>query len=111
MRLPGETTWSSGKCIQLVGPRSYKVRVGSKEYIRNRRQLIPTDQPLEENCVPEMLDQPMEQKNTDSTGETTNQPAEPETISSPKTPVLRRSERARRAPAWMEDYVPSNYLN
>ena len=25
MRLPGETTWSSGECIQLVGPRSYKV--------------------------------------------------------------------------------------
>ena len=111
MRLPGETTWSSGECIQLVGPRSYKVRVGSKVYIRNRRQLIPTEQPLEENWVPEILDQNMEQKDKNLVDETVNQPPESETVSPPKTPALRRSERVRRAPSWLEDYVPSDSLN
>ena len=46
MRLPGETTWSSTECIRLFGPRSYKVRVGITEYIRNRRQLILTGKPM-----------------------------------------------------------------
>lgn len=46
MKLPGEATWSSGECIQLVGPSSYKIRVGCKVYVRNRRQLIPTGKPL-----------------------------------------------------------------
>ena len=46
MRLPGKATWSSGEYIRLVGPRSYKIRVGSKIYVRNGHQLIPTGNPL-----------------------------------------------------------------
>ena len=93
MRLPGETTWSSGECIQLVGPRSYKVRVGNTEYIRNRRQLIPTGKPLESNELPEIVDQSIEQRDNESEDMATSQPPEPATVSPPRTPVLRRSER------------------
>ena len=57
MRIPGETIWSSGECIRLVGPRSYKIRVGNREYIRNRRQLIPTNKPSESNGIPEIVDE------------------------------------------------------
>ena len=49
MRLPGETTWTSGVCTDLVGPRSYKLRVGEKIYRRNRRQLIQADDPIMQN--------------------------------------------------------------
>jgi len=50
MRLPGENTWTMGKCIKTVGPRSYEVQVGGNMYRRNQRQLILIDKatPTEE---------------------------------------------------------------
>ena len=35
LRLPGESTWSTGECKGLVGPRSYEVQVGERSYRRN----------------------------------------------------------------------------
>ena len=116
MRLPGETTWSSGECIRLVGPRSYKVRVDSKVYIRNRRQLIPIGKPVPPNEVSEMPDQkvteddgPTQPKETSS-----NEQSEPDFASPPRVvtaPALHRSDRIHKAPAWMADYVPSRLVN
>ena len=46
MRLPRQTTWTQGICTGQCGPRSYKVQVGHREFRRNRRQLIPTKEPV-----------------------------------------------------------------
>ena len=107
MRLPGETT-CSGECIRLVGPRSYKVRVGNTEYILNKQQLIPTGKPSESNELPEIVDQSIEQRDNESEDMATSQPPEPATV---RTPDLRHSERVRQAPSWTKDYVPSNSVN
>ena len=111
MRLPGETSWSSGECIRLVGPRSYKIRVGNREYIRNRRQLIPINKPSESNGIPEIVDERIEQRDGGLEDMVASPPSEPVTVSPPGTPILRRSERVRQAPSWMKDYVPSNSVN
>ena len=113
MRLPGEATWSSGECIRLVGPRSYKISVGSKVYVRNRRQLIPTGKPL----VPkEVSDQNGDEDDgsMQPTEKPVDQSLEPDPASSPgvvTTPTLHRSDRIRKAPSWMVDYVTSSSIN
>ena len=49
MRLPGEKTWTPGKCTGHVGPRSYNVKIGATIYRRNRCQLVCAgEQPREE---------------------------------------------------------------
>ena len=116
MKLPGETTWSSGECIRLVGPRSYKVRVGSRVYIRNRRQLIPIGKPVPPNEVSEMPDQKVTEDDgpTQPTETPSNEQSEPASASPPRgvtAPALRRSDRIHKAPAWMADYVPSSLIN
>jgi len=40
MKLPGAETYTKGNVIGSRGPRSYRVRVNGKTYVRNRRQLI-----------------------------------------------------------------------
>ena len=42
MKIPGSEVWTPGECIQEVSPRSYIVRVGDRQYRRNRRQLLHT---------------------------------------------------------------------
>ena len=42
VRLPGQSTWSTGTCTGLAGPRCYDVQVGERIYRRNRRQLRNT---------------------------------------------------------------------
>ena len=93
MRLPGETTWSSGECIRLVGLQSYKVRVGSKVYIRNRHQLIPIGKPVP-NEVSEMPDQKVTEDDgpTQPTETSSNEQSEPDSASPPivvTAPALR----------------------
>ena len=44
MHLPGQKTWSRGVCESLVGPRSYRVKVRESKFVRNRRQLIGSDE-------------------------------------------------------------------
>ena len=48
MRLPGEKTWSPGVCTRLAGPRSYEVTVGGRTFRRNWRQLIRTNEDLQD---------------------------------------------------------------
>ena len=45
MRHPGETTWISGVFVGQHGPSSYNVRVGDRQFQRNRRQLLHTREP------------------------------------------------------------------
>ena len=116
MRLPGETTWSSGECIRLVGPWSYKIRVGSKVYVRNRCQLIPIGKTVPPNGVSEMPDQKMNEDDgpTQPTKTTSNEQSEPDSASPPRVvpaPALRHSDQIHKAPAWMADYVPSSLVN
>ena len=101
MRLPGQTTWSAGVCKGLVGPRSYEVKVGEGSYRRNHRQLIHADEPP-------LLDLPQEEPRISQESPVHDQQHTMPTVttSSSDPPVLRRSGRTRKPPAWMTDYVP-----
>ena len=59
MRLPGEKRWSQGVCTGLVGPRSYGVRVGESQFVRNRRQLIRSDEQPMMPSPPELDELPL----------------------------------------------------
>jgi hypothetical protein len=48
LKLPGSETWSKGQVTGRRGTRSYRVRVDGKVYVRNRRQLIQTSEPMED---------------------------------------------------------------
>jgi hypothetical protein len=56
LRLPGSETWSKGQVTGRRGTRFYRVRVDGKVYVRNRRQLIQTSEPMEDK-----LDWPQEE--------------------------------------------------
>ena len=47
--VPGSEVWTLGECIKEVSPRSYLVRVGDRQYRRNRRQLLHTGERLLED--------------------------------------------------------------
>ena len=61
MRLPGQQTWSTGVCAGLVGPRSYGAKVGDRTFVRNRRHLIKSDDPVVQE-MPEVEDDPITQE-------------------------------------------------
>lgn len=123
MRLPGQTTWSSGVCMGMAGPRSYRVRVGGHEFRRNRRQLLRPSEPLRMHSdaeAPEIpipfsteaqlqpnMEMPLtaDQTTIQSTTSTPNGPTEEPSPSPPSE--LQRPTRTRKAPRWLEDYVPS----
>ena len=91
MRLPGETTWTSGVCTDLVGPRSYKLRVGEKIYRRNRRQIKQADKPVMQNlpCEEQSASQT---SHLDSPVPSQHLPMPTEgVLPSPGSPELRRS--------------------
>ena len=122
MRLPGQRTWSPGVCTGLVGPRSYRVKVGEKVFVRNRRQLICSDKQLlpvpdvdqslpDSNTEPESIpSDPVEQRSQQNSPP---ESAAPSTVATPNTTVSpsptgpRRSSRNRRPPDWVTNYVPS----
>ena len=104
MRLPGQTTWSAGSCIDLAGPRSYKVKVGERIYRRNRRQLICADkQSLTEYPSMESIPQSDEPEVQNQDVETPAPSEPPMAPQSPSPVSLRRSDRVRRPPQW---YIP-----
>ena len=66
MRLPGGSSWTTGVCNGLVGPRSYQVKVGGNVFTRNRRQLISMDhQPSRE--IPD-IEEPLNTTSNNSEG-------------------------------------------
>jgi hypothetical protein len=52
MRLPEEQKWSLGTCIKQVGPRSYEVRCGERNYTRNRRHIRNTAEKFRDSGRP-----------------------------------------------------------
>lgn len=123
MKLPGEKKWSLGHCTRPLARRSYEVEVEGRRFRRNRRQLRSTMEPSPEPCSP--IDEPHQAENESKPpdlpeflpGQIHTQTPEievndsiPATESVPvnEDPIPafqpRRSERARRAPAWLEDY-------
>ena len=107
MQLPGEKTWTPGVCTGSWGPRSYGVRVREQEFRRNRRQLLHTqetinpdvemqsDRPAAEELQPDQAVPP-----PDAIGPPTLSPA-------PQQQLLPPSERRRKPPEWITNYVPS----
>jgi len=111
---------SPGFVEKLIGPRSYKVRVDGVVYRRNRRQLqsvnervMPPNEmysdlnidydracasPQQNTSLPESRkDGPLENCSQDST--------QSRVVRNSDLPVLRRSERARRSPSYLKNYV------
>ena len=116
MRLPGESTWSPGVCSGLVGPRSYRVKVGGNVFIRNRRQLLPMDhqsqQEIPDIDEPSMtsLDNPEGVQDVPSTTDASHKLSgeiEPTAATPIMSPQPRRSGRNRKPPDWITNYVPS----
>lgn len=120
IRLPGQSTWSTGVCMGLVGPRSYEVQVRSTVYRRNRRHVMttnedhPRDTHIPEQDRTQHLPQALPDDNITSPETSSSQqstdtdaPHETEVPSQPEIEGLpRRSGRLRSQPKWMEDYVP-----
>ena len=65
MCLPGQKTWSPGVCAGLVGPRNYEVKDGTRTFVRNRRQLIQSDEPVMED-PPEVVEAPRQHSNAET---------------------------------------------
>ena len=130
MRLPRQTTWSPGVCTGLVGPRSYKVKVGDSVYRRNHRQFIrsheepardlseavplpPTvsespSQPTNEPQLPVVEHDPRDSPRADSAQpQETSTETEPTQTQVPQPLPLRRSQRSHKPPQWITRYVHS----
>jgi hypothetical protein len=109
MRLPGQKTWTPGICTGLLGPRSYGVRVGDREYRRNRRQLLHTKEqlPRESPIVELGSDTPVAgQEDSPSMGE---RPDRSEAPDPPESPAPRdHIELGMNTPAHTEPNPISN---
>ena len=99
MRCPGDSKWSLGKVIEVMGFRSYLVEVNGRRYRRNRKHLRTTAEQL-----------PVQTELSDSeeslTNETTEGQAEVDAMGGQRGDEdgsLRRSGRSRCAPKRFED--------
>ena len=116
MRLPGQSTWSRGKCTGLVGPRSYGVLVGEREFRHNCRHIIRSSEPFSpEISVSETTPPPPPPPTSPASPEHTQPNSEPlavpEEVEQPgnadvEQPAVRRSGRIRKPPVRYGDYVP-----
>lgn len=115
MKLPGCEEWTPGECIKEVSPRSYLVRVGDRQYRRNRRQLLHTrEKLLEDRWEDETQEEDLCETEVDE-GERKEPPqlppctpaSEEQEVAPASSPVngtssphatLRRSTRIRKAP-------------
>ena len=100
MRCPGDSNWSLGKVIEVMGFRSYLVEVNGRRYRRNRKHLRTTAEQL-----------PVQTELSDSeeslTNETTEEQAEVDAMGGLRRGEdgsLRRSGRSRCATKRFEDY-------
>ena len=104
MKLPGQKTWTAGTCTGQTGPRSYDVKVGETVYRRNRRQLIHANEPpILDISEPEPLT-----SSTDIPSQQEQAKQLPDQASGapvPQPAPLRRSQRTRRPPACLNDFV------
>ena len=111
MRLPGQSTWSRGMCTGLVGPRSYGVLVGEREFRSNRRHIIRSSEPFRpEISVPETTPPPPPTSpgytQPDSEPLTVPEELEQPGNTDVEQPVIRRSGRIRKPPVRFGDDVP-----
>ena len=92
VKLPGKERWTKGTCAEALDHRSYLVKVGDTQYRQNRRHLLKMSEP----STPEQG----EDINPTPAASEENNPEKED----PPTTELRRSGRARQAPAWHKDY-------
>jgi hypothetical protein len=101
MRCPGDSRWSLGKVIEVMGFRSYLVEVNGRRYRRNRRHLRTTAEQLPLQTELSDADEPL-------TGdESIEDPPEVDTMGGQRHGEdgnVRRSGRSHRAPKRFEDY-------
>ena len=103
MRLPGQRTWSPDTCMSQVGPRSYEVKVGESIYRRNRRQLVRSNEPP----VPDTLEMVPSTSEPEQAELPSQSPNSPVSQHQPAPQSLRKSQRIRRPPVRLNDFVPS----
>ena len=111
MQLPGQKAWSPGVCAGLVGPRSYEVKVGDRTFVRNRRHLIKSEEPVVEDLL-EGEESTKQEESAEVTPSQTDvhQPAEtpPLEIAPDRmlhSPGLRRSGRNKQHPDRFGNFV------
>jgi hypothetical protein len=100
MRCPGDSRWSLGKVVEVLGIRSYLVEVNGRRYRRNRRHLRTTAEQLPLQTELSDADEPL----TDD--ESIDDPPEVDTMGGQRHGEdgnVRRSGRSHRAPKRFED--------
>ena len=100
MRCPGESSWSLGKVIEVMGFRSYLVEVNGRRYRRNRRHLRTTAEQLPRQTELSDADESL-------TDESIDEPVEVDVLEDQRDGEdgnVRRSQRIHRAPKRFEDY-------
>ena len=108
MRLPGQSTWSTGICTKKLPYRSYHVFAGGATYRRNRRNLlvIPADQP--ESPIVEVSPKPSNmtaEPDVPAQMPQSSKGVVPTSTSSTSSCVpTRKSQRSVRKPVWHADY-------
>ena len=108
IRLPGQSTWSTGVCTKKLPYRSYHVFADGTTYRRNRHDLlvIPADQP--ESPIVEVSPKPCNM--TAEPDAPAQMPQSSKVVVPTSTPSTsscgptRRSQRSVRKPAWHADY-------
>lgn len=109
MKLPGDTKWSLGSCVNALPNRSYEVEVAGRRYRRNRRQLrttaeIPPSPSLEDDSS-HHLPQTTRPRSASQKSDLIIDHDKPADVPSLPAVQLRRSSRSRKPPAWHNDYV------
>ena len=103
---PGEKSWVAGSCMGQVSHCSYHVKIGDSVYRRNRKDLINAREPPIVN-IPENTDSQSAQSAAPQP-EMPMIPTHPSTVPSPPPfgePNLCRSQRNRKTPAALKDFV------
>ena len=105
VKLPGNSRWTPAVCAGLVGPRRYQVDTERGTFTRNRRHLLET------NEIPQDVTQSEaeSEQSPETVPDTQDRPQPAEHTSGPAAPTtpLRRSQRARKPPSWLTNFVPS----
>ena len=109
MKLPGDTKWSLGSCVNALPNRSYEVEVAGRRYRRNRRQLrttaeIPPSPSLEDDSS-HHFPQTTRPRSESQKSDLIIDHDKPADVPSLQAVQSRRSSRSRKPPAWHNDYV------
>jgi transposase InsO family protein len=107
------TSWTAGRVVEKLTPRSYVIEADNKQYRRNRNHIrsskeVSVPKPKIEPTEPEiLLPQDQEEPPTQNAASTSKSPENVAVSNPASSQNTRRSGRARRAPKHLEDFVPN----